>query len=94
MKIRDIIQEGHARKKAPTTGNAGAKIARSSKQAAKAYNDAEIGAIKDFDPKEARKRVRELYGVELVDDFVDNLELPNGHDTDKAMSMFSSDMRK
>jgi hypothetical protein len=94
MKIRDIITEGSSRTDAPTVGNAHAKIARSAKQAAAFYFDADKGAIEDFDPKEARKRVRELYGVELVDDFVDNLELPNGHDTDKAMSMFSNDMRK
>ncbi len=95
MKIKDIIQEGHARRKAPTTGNAGALIRRSSKQATKAFVDADQGAIENFDPKEARRKVRELYGVELVDDFIDVLELPNGEEgTDKEMSMFSQDMRK
>lgn len=95
MKIRDIIQEGHSRRKAPTVGNDKAKIARSAKQAAKAFVDAEVGAIKDIDVKKARKKVRELYGVELVDEFLDVLELPNGEsDTDKQMSMFSKDMRK
>lgn len=95
MKIRDIITEGGSRTNAPTVGNANAKIARSAKQAAAAFADADQGAIEDFDPKEARRRVRELYGVELVDDYLDVLELPNGEEgTDKAMSMFSSDMRK
>ena len=95
MKIRDIITEGGSRTNAPTVGNANAKIARSAKQAAAAFPDADQGAIEDFDPKEARRRVRELYGVELVDEYLDVLELPNGEEgTDKAMSMFSTDMRK
>ena len=95
MKIRDIITEGGARTNAPTVGNEKAKIARSAKQAAAAFADADQGAIEDFDPKEARRRVRELYGVELVDDYLDVLELPNGEEgTDKEMSVFNSDMRK
>ena len=95
MKIRDIITEGSNRTNAPTVGNAHAMIARSAKQAVSIFVDAEKGAIEDFDPKEARRKVRELYGVELVDDFLDVLELPNGEEgTDKEMSMFSKDMRK
>lgn len=91
MKIRDIIIE---RKNAAVNGNDTAKIMRSAKQAVKAFNDADKGAIKNFDPKKQRKKVRELYGVELVDDFVDVLELPNSeNDTDKQLSMFSKDNR-
>jgi len=94
MKIRDIV-EGKKRSNAPITGNSAAKIARSAKQAAQTYVDADKGAIEKFDSKKARKRAREMYGVELVDEFIDVLELPNGEkDTDKQMSMFSSDMRK
>ena len=95
MKIRDIITEGGARSDAPKVGNDKAKIARSSKVAAQMHDNAEEGARKEFDAKEARKRVRDLYGVELVDDWVDMLERPNGeHDTDKAESLLSTDMRK
>ncbi len=35
-----------------------------------------------------------MYGMQLVDDFLDVLELPNAeNDTDKEMSMFSKDNR-
>ena len=91
MKISDIITE---RKNASVNGNDTAKIARTAKQAAKAYKDADKGAIDHADPAAARKRARELYGVEIVDDFVDVLELPNSeNDTDKQQSMFSKDNR-
>ena len=91
MKIRDIIKE---RKDFAVQGNSAAKIARTAKQAAQTFKDADHGAGADFDSKAARKKVRDMYGVELVDDFVDVLELPNAEkDTDKQMSMFSKDNR-
>ena len=92
MKIRDIIIE---RKNATKVGNDKATIARTAKQASATFDGADKGAIDGFYSKKARKKVRDMYGVELVDDFVDVLELPNGEkDTDKAMSMFSKDQRK
>lgn len=92
MKIKEIITE---RSDFAVYGNDTAKIVRTPKQATKAYTTAEKGAIKNFDPKKARRHARNMYGVELVDDFVDVLELPNNeNETDKAMSMFSKDQRK
>ena len=91
MKISDIITE---RKDFAVNGNDAAKIARTAKQAAQMYKDADSGARDNFDAKAARKKVRHQYGVELVDDFVDTLELPNAeNDTDKQLSMFSKDNR-
>jgi len=95
MKIRDIIKESSPRTDAPKVGNEKAVISRSAKDAEVQFNTAQVGAISDFDPKEARKKVRDMYGMEFVDDFVDNIELPNSiHDTDKQMSMMSKDNRK
>ena len=83
------------RKDAAVLGNEKASIQRTAKDAVKAFDDAEKGAIENHDPVANRERVRNMYGVELVDDFVDVLELPNAEDdTDKQMSLFSSDNRK
>ena len=94
MKIRDIIKEGSNRSDTPIVGNEKAIVSRSAKDAETQFNNAQVGAISDFDPKEARKKVRDMYGMEFVDDFVDNIELPNSiNDTDKKVSMFSKDNR-
>ena len=96
MKIRDIITEGTARQKAPTTGNDAAKIARSSKIAKQMFKDADKGhQMRTDDVGHLLAHVRAMYGVEIVDDWVDILEKPNGeHDTDKEQSLISKDMRK
>ena len=91
MKITEIITE---RQDFSVNGNENATIARTAKEAASKFKDADKGAGESFDPKKARQKVRDMYGVELVDDFVDVLELPNAEkDTDKEMSMFSKDNR-
>jgi len=93
MKITEIITE---RNNPNAVGNETAKIARSAKDAVKAFKTADKGALSTSDDKKqhGRKVVRQMYGVELVDDFIDVLELPNGHEgTDKEMSMFSKDNR-
>ncbi len=91
MKITEIIIE---RQNTPVNGNDTACIARTSKEAVKMFKAADKGAGEHFDPKKARKQARELYGVELVDDFIDVLKSPNSDkDTDKQMSMFSKDNR-
>ena len=91
MKITEIITE---RQDMPVNGNDTACIARTSKEAVKMFKKADKGAKANFDPKKAREKVRDLYGVELVDDFIDVLELPNAEKgTDKEMSMFSKDNR-
>ena len=89
----------HGRVDAPTVGNDAAKIARSSKQAAATFNAANKGngGVDDnaHDVQDHLSGVRGRYGVELVDDFKDVLELPNSeNETDEAMSMFSKDNRK
>lgn len=106
MKIREIITEqfkhSHKRKsrekKVFHVGNEHAKIARTSKEAAKQHKEANPGVedrLSDNDSMENLRKVRDMYGVQLVDDFIDVLELPNAvNDTDKQMSMFSKDMRK
>lgn len=93
MKITEIITE---RNQPSKVGNETAKIARSAKDAAKAFKTADKGAISTSDDQKRRGRidVRHMYGVELVDDFIDVLELPNGAEgTDKELSMFSKDNR-
>ena len=106
MKIREVITEkqgswtrdsrSHKRaKEVFVVGNENAKIARSSKQAQELHNEKDQGVIENDDARKNLERVRNMYGVQLVDDFLDILELPNGIEgTDKAMSMFSKDMRK
>ena len=93
MKIRDIITE---RKDAAQVGNDKATIARTSKSATKKFKDAEKGLGKRTDDVgHLLAKVRDMYGVELVDDFVDTLELPNAEkDTDKETSLLTSDNRK
>ena len=93
MKIRDIITE---RKDAAKTGNENAKIARTAKKAKQQFKDADKGHGKRTDDvAHLLAHVRDMYGVELVDDFVDVLELPNAeNDTDKETSLLSSDNRK
>ena len=93
MKIRDIITE---RKDATKVGNDAATIARTAKDAVEKFKKADTGIPPEHDDvHHLLAHVRDMYGVELVDDFVDVLELPNGEEhTDKAMSMFSDDMRK
>ena len=91
MKITEIITE---RNNPSRIGNETAKISRSAKQATKTFKNAAKGALNNSNPQEARKKVRGMYGVEIVDDFVDVLELPNNeHETDKELSMFSKDNR-
>ncbi len=93
MKINEIVTE-HKRTNAEPCGNDAAKIARNPKDATSLFNKADKGAQEKFNAKKARKKVRDMYGVELVDDFVDVLELPNAEGTtDKEMSMFSKDNR-
>ena len=104
MKIREIIterkfQKSDKRKEREDVvfhvGNEHAKIARTSKAAAKNFSDADKGAVEGVTAEVNLKKVRDMYGVQLVDDFIDCLELPNNiDDTDKQMSMFSKDMRK
>lgn len=92
MKIRDIIVE---RKNATKVGNKTATIARTAKQAEKKFDTSDPGARDLGDPLSNLKRVRDMYGVELVDDFIDVLELPNNVDeTDKETSLLTSDNRK
>ena len=92
MKIKDIILE---RDDAPVLGNELARITRSAKDAAKRYISADRGALDTGDSKENLRKVRELYGVELVDDFVDVLELPNNEqNTDKQESLLTKDNRE
>ena len=105
MKINEIITEGKWKSRTSNksnkrvdkvfvVGNEHAKIARTAKGAAKIHKDANVGAIEPNDPLENLKKVRDMYGMQLVDDFLDVLELPNAEgDTDKEMSMFSKDNR-
>jgi len=104
MKIHEIIVESafkksHKRKSREDqvfhVGNEKAKLSRTSKAAAKNFKDADAGAIDGVTAEVNLKKVRDMYGVQLVDGFIDVLELPNNvDDTDKQMSMFSKDMRK
>ena len=103
MKINEIITESKWKKSQKSNkrdkevwvvGNEHAKIARTSKRAVEIHKDANVGALDDTDSLENLKRVRDMYGMQLVDDFLDVLELPNAeNDTDKEMSMFSKDNR-
>lgn len=107
MKIREIITEksqgswkrdGKSAKRAKevfVVGNEHAKIARSSKQAQDIHSEKDQGVIENDDARTNLEKVRDMYGMQLVDDFLDVLELPNGVEgTDDQMSMFSKDMRK
>lgn len=104
MKINEIIKEGKFARSEKRTdredqvfhvGNEKAKISRTSKAASKNFKDADKGAIDGVSSDVNLKKVRDMYGVQIVNDFVDVLELPNNvDDTDKEMSMFSKDMRK
>jgi len=93
MKIREIIKE---RKDAAKIGNDSATIARTAKGAAEKFKNADDGLPPGHDEvPHLLAHVRDMYGVELVDDFLDVMELPNNVDeTDKAESLFSTDMRK
>ena len=103
MKINEIITEsnwhkGHKRTKRDTkvwhVGNEHAKIVRNTKQANSHFCDSERGAIDACDPHINLEKVRDMYGTQLVDEFLDVLELPNGIEgTDDEMSMFSKDNR-
>ena len=103
MKINEIITEGQWKASSKSNkrdsevwvaGNEHAKIARTAKTAVKMHKDANVGALADNDPLANLKKVRDMYGMQLVDDFLDVLELPNAEgDTDKEMSMFSKDNR-
>ena len=107
MKIREIITEkkqgswkrdSKSDKREPqvfVVGNEHARIARSAKQAQDLLKDKDQGVIENDDPRANLEKVRNMYGMQLVDDFLDVLELPNGVEgTDDQMSMFSKDMRK
>jgi hypothetical protein len=75
-------------------GNEHAKIARTAKCAVNLHLEKDKGAIEKSDPRKNLEKVRHMYGMQLVDDFLDVLELPNAEgDTDKEMSMFSKDNR-
>lgn len=93
MKIREVITE---RNNAAKTGNDTAKISRTSKAAEKQFKSADKGhQMRTDDVAHLLAHVRDMYGVEIVDDFVDVLELPNAEDdTDKAESLLSTDQRK
>jgi hypothetical protein len=107
MKIREIItekaqgswkREKKSDKRDPepwVVGNEHAKIARSAKDAAQMRDEKDKGFIEGDDARKNLERVRDMYGMQLVDDFLDVLELPNGIEgTDDQMSMFSKDLRK
>ena len=103
MRINEIIVEGKFKRSNKRksredqvfhVGNEHAKIARTSKAAAKNFKDADRGAVDGVDPEVNLKKVRDMYGMQLVDDFIDVLELPNNiNDTDEELSMFSKDNR-
>ena len=103
MKINEIITEGRWQKghksnkrdeKVWIAGNEHAKIARTAKDAVKIHKEKDKGAVDGVDPYVNLQKVRDMYGMQLVDDFLDVLELPNAEsDTDKEMSMFSKDNR-
>ena len=107
MKIREIITEksqgswkrdGKSNKREPevfVVGNEHARIARTAKDAQDLLQDKDQGIIENDDARANLEKVRDMYGMQLVDDFLDVLELPNGVEgTDDEMSMFSKDMRK
>ncbi len=106
MKIREVITEKQGSwvrgkksdKRDPepwVVGNEHAKIARSAKDAQRIHGEKDQGVIEGDDPQANLQKVRDMYGMQLVDDFLDVLELPNGIEgTDDQMSMFSKDMRK
>lgn len=106
MKIREIIteksqgswaREKKSDKREPevfVVGNEHAKIARTSKDAQKMRDEKDKGFLEGDDARKNLERVRDMYGMQLVDDFLDVLELPNGIEgTDDQMSMFSKDNR-
>ena len=96
MKIRDIITEGGRREPQPAVGNDDAIISRTTAQAVKHYDAANKGAIDmNHDVHSLLKKVRDMYGVEIVDDFKDTIERPDGeYNTDKEESLLSKDNRK
>ena len=107
MKIREIITEksqgswkrdsksDKRAKEVFVVGNEHAKIARSAKQAVELHAEKDKGVIENDDARANLEKARTMYGMQLVDDFLDVLELPNGTEgTDDQMSMFSKDMRK
>jgi len=102
MRLHEIITEhwdrNHKNKKSDqqvwVVGNEHAKIARTAKDAVKMHKEKDNGIIDGVDARINLQKVRDMYGMQLVDDFLDVLELPNAeNDTDKEMSMFSKDNR-
>jgi len=95
--MRVVINEGEARHDVAKTGNDAAKIARTSKQAAEIFSNADKGGDgceRDESVQDHLEHIRAMYGVEIVDDFLDVLELSNAEaDTDKQQSLFSKDNR-
>lgn len=90
MKIRDVITETDDGR-----SNKAARISRSASQAEKQFLNAEKGDGRTDDTAHLLAKVRDMYGVDLVDDFVDFIEEPNGkHGTDKEQSLLSTDNRK
>ena len=85
------------RNDAAIVGNDAAKIARTAKQAEETFIKADKGGdgVKGHDNVQHHlAHIRAMYGVEIVDDFMDVLELPNAeNDTDKQQSLFSKDNR-
>jgi len=90
--IKNVIME---RNDAAKVGNDAAVIVRSAKQAADGFEGADKGhQMRTDDVGHLLAHIRDMYGVEIVDDFVDVLELPNSEDdTDKQPSLFSKDNR-
>lgn len=90
--IKNVIME---RNDAAIVGNDAAVIVRSAKQAADGFEGADKGhQMRTDDVGHLLAHIRDMYGVEIVDDFVDVLELPNSEDdTDKQPSLFSKDNR-
>jgi len=85
------------RNDAAIVGNDSATIARTAKQAVELFDKSDKGGDgvkKGESVQDHLASVRAMYGVEIVDDFMDVLELPNAeHDTDKQQSLFSKDNR-
>lgn len=92
MKIRDIITE---RKNPVKRGNEHAKIVYDSQDARDSFEAADKGrAGTEFDAMAALKKVRDMYGVEIVDDFSIYNGLVDGErKTDEAESLLSKDNR-
>ena len=80
-----------------TERNDAATITRTAKQAAEIFDKADQGGDgceRDESVQDHLKHIRAMYDVELVDDFLDVLELPNAEgDTDKQQSLLTKDNR-